>query len=80
MDSMWLSINDVRSTEIDYGNDEEVELMKKVMGFSEFDTTKVVTLSSLCVWDCGGGTGHLLMFTKRCCWNVCSVVFRVCHM
>ena len=43
MDTMWLSINDV-PTEIDYGNDEEVELMKKVMGFCEFDTTKVVAV------------------------------------
>jgi len=31
-------------TEIDYGNDEELELMKKVMGFCHFDTTKVYQL------------------------------------
>lgn len=54
MDTMWVSINDVRSTEIDYGNDEEVQLMKKVMGFCEFDTTKVLVCGCLMLCVAGG--------------------------
>jgi len=81
MDSMWLSINDVRSTEVDYGNDEEVELMKKVMGFCEFDTTKVIAVSSLCfgLWQATYFDVYMKMVLLECVYLVVSLACPTDH-